>query len=111
VHWLAGGVLIDAYPVQKPLVLKAGLGAMLVSAEMTGRAQPPWGGRQDSVLVPAGLMQGGAALRLGPRASIELQGFVGACSPRVGVRFAGRTIADFGQPFVGASLGLAVGVF
>jgi hypothetical protein len=27
------------------------------------------------------------------------------------VRFAGRTIADFGQPFLGASLGLAVGVF
>jgi len=111
VHWFAGGVLIDAYPVREPIAVKSGLGAMLVSAEMSGRAERPWGGRQDSVLVPAGLVQGGAALRLGPRASIELQGFVGACSPRVGVRFAGRTIADFGQPLFGASLGLAVGVF
>jgi hypothetical protein len=110
-RWLAGGVLIDAYPIRGPVVVKAGLGAMLVSTEMTGRAAPPWGGRTDTVLVPAGLAEAGAALRLGPRASAELQGFVGVCSPRVGVRFAGRTVAGFGQPLFGASLGLAVGVF
>jgi hypothetical protein len=110
-RWLAGGVLIDAYPIRGPIVVKAGLGAMLVSTEMTGRAAPPWGGRTDTVLVPAGLVEAGAALRLGPRASAELQGFVGVCSPRVGVRFAGRTVAEFGQPLFGASLGLAVGVF
>lgn len=111
VRWLAGGVLIDAYPVRRAIVIKAGLGAMLVSTEMNGRAAPPWGGRQDTVLVPAGLAEAGAALRLGPRMSAELQGFVGVCAPRVGVRFAGRTVADFGQPLFGASLGLAVGVF
>jgi hypothetical protein len=111
VRWLAGGVLIDGYPLRDPVVLKGGLGAMLVSAEMSGRAERPWGGKQDSVLVPAALVEAGAALRLGPRASLELQGFVGVCSPRVGVRFGGRTVAHFGQPFSGASLGLAVGVF
>ena len=111
VSWLAGGVLIDAYPLRDKVVLKAGLGAMLVSAEMSGRADRPFGGRLDSVLVPAGLVEAGAALRLGPRASIELQGFVGMCSPRVGVRFDGISRANFGQPFSGASLGLAVGVF
>ena len=95
----------------EPVVLKAGVGAMLVSAEMSGRAERPFGGRDVSVLVPAGLVQGGAALRLGPRASLELQGFVGVCSPRVGVRIDGRSVASFGQPFSGASLGLAVGVF
>jgi hypothetical protein len=111
VRWLAGGVLIDAYPVREQVVLKVGLGAMLVSTEMEGSAEPPFDGRIDTVLVPAGLAEAGAALRLGPRAAVELQGFVGVCSPRVGVRFGGRTAASFGQPLVGVSLGLAVGVF
>lgn len=110
-RWFAGGVLIDAYPVRGAVVLKTGLGAMLLNAEMSGRAEPPWGGRDDSVLVPAGVIEAGAALPLGKSAAVELQGFVGACSPRVGVRFAGRNVAHFGQPFFGASLGMAVGVF
>jgi hypothetical protein len=84
---------------------------MLVSASMAGRAEAPWGGREDSVLVPAGMLETGAAWRLSPRVSAELRGFIGVCSPRVGVRFAGRTVADYGQPFIGASLGVGVGVF
>lgn len=111
VRWLAGGVLIDVYPWRDPIVIKAGVGAMLVSAAMSGRAQPPWGGRKDAVLVPAGLFHAGVALRMGSRAFVELESFLGACSPRVGVRFGGRTVGDFGQPFFGASLGLAVGIF
>lgn len=111
VRLLAGGVLIDAYPVRRELVVNVGLGAMLVSANMTGRASAPWGGREDSVLVPAAMFETGAALRLSPRVSAELRAFVGACSPRVGVRFAGNKVADYGQPFVGASLGMGIGVF
>ncbi len=111
VRLLAGGVMIDAYPVRRELVVNVGVGAMLVSANMTGRASAPWGGREDSVLVPAAIFQTGAALRLSPRVSAELRAFVGACSPRVGVRFAGHTVADYGQPFVGASLGMGIGVF
>ncbi len=111
VRLLAGGVLIDAYPVRRELIVNVGLGAMLVSANMTGRASAPWGGREDSVLVPAAMFQTGVALRLSPRVSAELRAFAGACSPRVGVRFAGHTVADYGQPFVGASLGMGIGVF
>lgn len=111
VRLLAGGVLIDAYPLRRELVVNLGLGAMLVSANMAGRASAPWGGREDSVLVPAAMFQAGAALRLSARVSAELRAFVGACSPRVGVRFAGHTVADYGQPFVGASLGMGIGVF
>jgi hypothetical protein len=111
VRLLAGGVLIDAYPLRRELVVNVGLGAMLVSASMAGRAEAPWGGREDSVLVPAGMLETGAAWRLSPRVSAELRGFIGVCSPRVGVRFAGRTVADYGQPFIGASLGVGVGVF
>ena len=110
VRLLEGGVLIDAYPLRRPLLVNVGLGAMLVSASMAGRASAPWGGRQDAVLVPAGIVETGAALRLGPRVSAELRVFVGACAPRIGVRFAGHTVADYGQPFIGASLGVAVGV-
>jgi hypothetical protein len=111
VKLLAGGVLIDAYPWRRELVLNVGLGLMLVSANMEGRAAPPWGGRSDAVLVPAGMLQGGAGLRLSPRVSAELRAFVGACSPRIGVRFAGHHVADYGQPFLGASLGVSLGLF
>jgi hypothetical protein len=111
VRLLAGGVLIDVYPVRRRLVVNVGLGAMLVRAGMTGHASAPYTGRDDSVLVSAGMFESGAALRLSPRVSAELRGFVGACSPRIGVRFADHTVAEYGQPFFGASLGLGVGVF
>ena len=111
VRLLGGGVLIDVYPVRRQLVVNVGLGVMLVSAGMAGHATMPYAGRDDSVLVPAGMFQSGAALRLSPRVSAELRGFVGACSPRIGVRFAGHTVAEYGQPFFGASIGLGVGVF
>jgi hypothetical protein len=107
----SGGVLIDFYPVRSEMVLKAGIGAMLVNAEMTGESSGLWTGRSVSVLVPAGVVDVGGALRLSPRVSLELTAFVGVCSPRVGVRFAGRSVAHYGQPFLGASVGLALGVF
>ena len=111
VRLLAGGVLIDVYPLRRELIVSLGVGAMLVNASMVGQASAPWGGRKDSVLVPAAMFETGASLRLSPRVNAELRGFIGACSPGVAVRFAGRNVADFGQPFFGASLGLAVGVF
>ena len=111
VRLLAGGVLIDAYPVQGGVDLKLGLGATLVNAHMKGSAEPPWGGREDSVLVPAAVARGGVVLRLSKRLAAELDAFVGLCAPRIGVRFAGNTVASFGQPYVGAALGGSVGVF
>ncbi len=107
----AGGLLINTYPLRGTLSVNLGLGALLVDAQMSGRAEPPWQGQEVSVLVPAGTLEWGAALRLAPRVSAELRGFVGMCSPRIAVRIAERKAADFGQPYVGASLGLAVGVF
>jgi hypothetical protein len=111
VRLLTGGVLIDVYPLRRRLIVNVGLGAMLVSASMVGRASAPWGGQRDSVLVPAALLETGAAWRVSPRVSAELQAFVGACAPRVGVRFGGETVAHYGQPFLGASLGFGVGLF
>jgi hypothetical protein len=112
VKLLQGGVLIDIYPLRRELAVNVGLGAMLVSATMSGHgAALPFDGQEDSVLVPAGMLEAGAGLRLAPRVSAELRGFVGACSPRVGVRFGGNSVAHYGQPFFGASLGVAVGIF
>jgi hypothetical protein len=112
VKLVQGGVLIDIYPVRRELAVNVGLGAMLVSATMLGHAAaPPFDGREDSVLVPAGMFEGGAGLRLAPRVSAELRGFVGVCSPGIGVRFGGQSVASYGQPFFGASLGVSVGVF
>lgn len=109
----SGGVLIDAYPVRRrELSLNVGVGAALVSATMHGRpADSAWSGRDASVLVAAGMFESGAAWRVSPRVSAELRGFIGACSPKIGVHFAGEHVAEYGQPFYGASLGIAVGVF
>ena len=112
VKLLQGGVLIDVYPVRRELAVNVGLGAMLVSATMLGHAAAlPFDGQKDSVLVPAGMFEAGAGLRLAPRVSAELRGFVGACSPRIGMRFGGEKVAHYGQPFFGVSLGVSVGVF
>jgi hypothetical protein len=111
VRLFSGGVLIDVYPVRRDWTLKLGLGALLVSANMKGRAEAPFSGESDAVLVPAGMFEAGAGLRISPRITAELRGFIGACSPRIGVRFDRQTVARYGQPFVGASLGVAVGVF
>jgi hypothetical protein len=111
VRLFAGGVLIDAYPIRTDWRLRLGLGVMLVSAHMQGHADAPFQGGDDSVLVPAAIFEAGASFRVAPRVAAELRGFVGACTPRVGVRFAGRDVARFGQPLVGATFGVAVGVF
>jgi hypothetical protein len=111
VRLLTGGLTVDAYPVRGKISAHVGVGVVLIDAEMSGRAAPPWLGREDSVLVPGGLLQGGATLRLTPRVSAEVRGFVGACAPRVAVRIAEQKAADYGQPFVGATLGILVGLF
>lgn len=111
VRLLAGGLLIDAYPVRGDLSVNVGVGALLLDAEMSGRASPPWQGQKVSVLVPGALFQAGAALRLTPRVSAEVRGFVGACSPRIAVRIADQKAAELGQPLIGATAGIAVGVF
>jgi hypothetical protein len=108
---VAGGLLIDVYPLRGPLSAHVGAGALLVNAEMSGKAEPPWQGQKVSVLVPGAIFEGGASLRITPRVSAELRGFVGACSPRIAVRIAERKSADYGAPLFGASLGVAVGVF
>lgn len=108
---LAGGLLIDVYPLRGAVSAHVGAGALLVNAEMSGRAEPPWQGQKVSVLVPGAIFEGGAALRITPRVSAELRGFVGACSPRIAVRIAERKAGDYGAPLFGASLGVAVGVF
>ncbi|HVY27337.1 MAG TPA: hypothetical protein VHB79_12350 [Polyangiaceae bacterium] len=113
VRLVSGGVLIDAYPWRaRDFALKAGLGALLVNASMSGHAADSAGkGREVSVLVAAGMFETGVTLRVAPRVAAEVSGFVGACSPRVGVHFEGQPVADYGQPFFGGSLGVAIGVF
>jgi hypothetical protein len=111
VRLFSAGLLIDAYPVRGDVALKLGLGAMLLNASMVGHASAPWRGQDVSVLVPAGIFESAVAWPISRRVSLELRGFIGLCSPGVVVRLAGRRAADFGQPFLGASLGVAVGVF
>jgi hypothetical protein len=111
VRLLSGGIAIDTYPLRGSPSAKVGLTAQLMNASMSGQAEAPWAGQDDAVLVPAASLRAGVAWRLGQRSQVELSGFAGACAPRIGVHFAGRSVADFGQPFVGGSLGFSWGVF
>ncbi len=111
VTMMAGGVLIELFPVRRRFELKLGAGALLINANMSGSAAAPWGGREDAVLVPAGLLRGGVVFPLSVRSAVELDAFLGLSAPRVAVRFAGRSVKQFGQPFIGLALGAAVGVF
>ncbi len=106
----AGGLLIDVYPVRGEWTLKVGVGALLVNAGMVGESGGSWRGEEVSVLVPAGIVDAGGALRLSSRVSLELTGFIGVCAPRIGIKFAGRTVAHYGRPFYGGALGLGVGL-
>lgn len=111
VRLFAAGLLLDAYPLRGDWSLRVGLGALLIDAAMSGRAAPPWRGQDVSVLVPGGLFETALARQLSARVSAELRGFVGVSSSRVVVRVADQRVSHFGPPFVGVSLGVAVGVF
>jgi hypothetical protein len=108
---VSSGIFIDAHPMSGERELSFGAGALLVNASMSGSAPAPLTGTNDSVLVPAAVLRAAAQLRQGKRWLLELQLFAGFCAPRIGVRFAGREVAEFGQPFYGAGFGGALGVF
>jgi hypothetical protein len=113
VRFISVGLALDAHPVRtRAFSLATGVSLALVHAGMSGRAaRQGWEPREDSVLVPAGTLDARVASEIAPNVSAELRGFFGACAPRIGVHFAGHSVADYGQPLFGGSLGLAFGVF
>ena len=88
--------------------LGAGVGAVMLGVR--GEAMPPLQSRTD--LVAAATLAGGAGLsvRLHPRVRVRGHAFVGVALPRPAVRFAGRDVASWGQPFAGGLLGVEIGV-
>lgn len=88
--------------------LGAGVGAVLLGVR--GDAMPPLQSRTD--LVAAATLAGGAGLSVWLHARVRVRGdaFVGVALPRPAVRFAGREVAAWGQPFAGGTLGVEIGV-
>jgi hypothetical protein len=104
--WLHVGLARPARRWQPDL--GAGVGAVLLGVR--GDAMPPLQSRTD--LVAAATLAGGAGLSLWLHDRVRVRGdaFVGVALPRPAVRFAGREVAAWGQPFAGGTLGVEIGV-
>lgn len=90
------------------VAVTAGLGAALV--QMDGKAAKPYGGRSDAVVALALSTGAVVSLRLSDRWSLLVGLAGGVATPRPVVRFAGDTVATWGQPFGMATLGVEVGI-
>lgn len=88
--------------------LMGGTGAVLV--HMEGKAERPYAGRVDSVVAFAACAGPALAFSLSRTVMLRSELWGGVALPRPTVRFAGQTVAAWGQPFALATLGVEVGV-
>ncbi len=87
-----------------------GGGAWLGVLSVRGAADPPYVGRSDRVMTLVPHIDAGGTVRISDRIAVGLR-FSGAiAAPEAVVRFAGRDVANWGRPFVLATLGLEVGL-
>ncbi|MCY1070988.1 hypothetical protein OV090_39975 [Nannocystis sp. RBIL2] len=86
----------------------AGVGIGPAFLRMRGSAAPAYGDATDVVTSAALVARLGLAVALRPRIRLRLDGHIGALVPRPLVRFAGRTVADWGRPFGIGVLGVEI---
>jgi hypothetical protein len=86
----------------------AGIGLGPAFLRMRGAAATAYDDATDVVTSAALAARFGLAVAVSPRLRLRLDGHIGALVPRPLVRFAGRTVADWGQPFGLGVLGLEV---
>jgi hypothetical protein len=86
----------------------AGVGIGPAFLRMRGSAAPAYGDATDVVTCAAFAARLGLAVAVHPRVRLRLDGHIGALVPRPLVRFAGRTVADWGRPFGIGVLGVEI---
>ncbi|WP_096330800.1 hypothetical protein [Nannocystis exedens] len=86
----------------------AGVGIGPAFLRMRGSAAPAYGDATDVVASAAFAARFGLAVAVHPRVRLRLDGHIGALVPRPFVRFAGRTVADWGRPFGIGVLGVEI---
>ena len=86
----------------------AGIGVGPAFARMRGSAAATYDDATDVVTSAAFAARLGLAVAVHPRVRLRLDGHVGALVPRTLVRFAGRTVAAWGQPFGIGTFGIEI---
>jgi hypothetical protein len=106
-----GGAFVDGRVHWGPATLSLGAGGVVAFFWMNGTAlAPAYEGRAASMATAGPWLRGCAALAITPSMRVRLELSGGSTFPRAVIRFAGREVADWGQPFGLVTLGLELAV-
>jgi hypothetical protein len=98
------GACLDISRSWFELGLNAGVGGIILFT--SGDAQAPYEDGDDTAFATAAFLGPSVSLPLGGRFRAFARAIVGATLPRLTIRFANRTVARWGAPFVAGSLGI-----
>lgn len=98
-------------PEGRPFGAHAGVGFGGVWAHMEGTASQSFVGRGDDVFAAFMFGHAGGSAAIGETVRLWLDASLGLSTPGVGVGFAGRSVAEWGQPALIASAGLQIFLF
>jgi hypothetical protein len=106
-----GGAFLEGRVRWGPATMSLGAGGVLAFFWMTGDAlAPAYEGRSAAMATAGPLLRGCASLAVTPTMRVRLELAGGWTLPRAAIRFAGREVAGWGQPFGLVTLGLEFGV-
>jgi hypothetical protein len=111
-EWLVGGAVDwSLLAGESPWALTVGAGAGAARIQTTGTAQAPYVSSSGDVWAFSPFITAGAGRRLGSsQVRVGLSGWVGTSLPAIGIRFGGRDVATWGEPWTGIALTLQLDV-
>jgi hypothetical protein len=105
------GAGADARARWRSATASLGIAGVVAVFAMNGEALAPGYAGQSASIVTAGpMLRVGAALDVAARLRVRMEIGAGLTVPHAVIRFAGREVADWGQPFGLATLGLELGI-
>lgn len=104
------GIDADVLPPSSSLRIRLGTSAALAYLRVSGTASGAYAARAQALWTGAAMLQSCASYRVTPKLAVALDLFAGLSAPRPVIYFADRRVAAWGRPFVGASLGIELGV-
>jgi hypothetical protein len=105
------GAAADARWRWQSVTASLGVGPVVGVFTMNGQAPAPgYAGQSASIVTLGPMLRGCATLDVAPALRLRMEVGAGATAPHAVIRFAGREVADWGQPFGLLTLGLELGV-
>jgi hypothetical protein len=93
-----------------PWGASVGLGATLTMIALEAHAQAPWWGTEETLFAAGPVLAGDLSYEIVPGLRLGAQLTVGSVFPRPVLEFDRTSVASWGRPFVGAGLGLSLGL-